>query len=513
MIYTTPRKARFTLEGRVANAAAFRADTADPTRFLYAGLAKPTEWKKTYNVDSISQTSPAVVRVFGHDIKTGDVVRIRDVVGMTEINGFGGVPIVVGSVTANTFQLVGVDSTSFAPYASGGFVDVIQENSFDDPNSSITSSNEVRKSLLALKRIPAADICHVVPKYVWETGEIYSSADNADASLEKKRFYVVNSTGRVYKCLWNSYSAQSSVQPTSTSLQPFTLSDGYTWKYMGTLKPSDRSLFETPDWMPIRSLEVDDGTDQWDVQNAAVGGTIDSIVILKNGSGYQIGDTLEIEGDGFGAVAQITQIQTGNGSITRAKIIDPGQGYSYARVRAISETGEGADFRPRISPIAGNGSDIVKELLGTHLMVRCEITGAGTSGLFPTQCSYRQVVLMKSPKDLNGKLITSDEIGTLMSFTMGSIVGSFQVGQAVTNPSGFMGTIVNVSGSIIKVVGANKTPAVGETLVTSTGSGSILALVEPSIDLSTGSVILVEHRHPTVRGQARTDSIRLILAC
>ena len=62
--------------------------------------------------------TPAVVTSTAHNgLTDGMVVTIAAVVGMTEINGK---VAVTRSTGANTFELVGVDSTSFTTYTSGG---------------------------------------------------------------------------------------------------------------------------------------------------------------------------------------------------------------------------------------------------------------------------------------------------------------------------------------------------------------------------------------------------------
>ena len=72
----------------------------------------------TYTVTGVTQASPAVVSVSSTaDMTTGDAVTFADVVGMTELNGNTYKVVVLGGVS---FQLVGVDSTGFTAYTSGG---------------------------------------------------------------------------------------------------------------------------------------------------------------------------------------------------------------------------------------------------------------------------------------------------------------------------------------------------------------------------------------------------------
>lgn len=68
-------------------------------------------------VTGITQANPAVVTSTAHGLDDGDVVRFDGVVGMTELNGR---TYVIDNVTANTFELIGVNSTAYAAYVSGG---------------------------------------------------------------------------------------------------------------------------------------------------------------------------------------------------------------------------------------------------------------------------------------------------------------------------------------------------------------------------------------------------------
>jgi hypothetical protein len=69
------------------------------------------------NITAITQANPAVVTVAGHLYSNGDTVYLNSVGGMTELNNGW---FTVANVTANTFELTGVDSTAYTAYASGG---------------------------------------------------------------------------------------------------------------------------------------------------------------------------------------------------------------------------------------------------------------------------------------------------------------------------------------------------------------------------------------------------------
>lgn len=99
-------------------------------------------------IEGISKTNPAVVTSAGHGLSDGDVVQISGVVGMTEVNGKR---YVVEVVTSSTFQLLGVDSTGYGTWASGGTWQVGEFSNFCDLtnyNRTGGTSPEISKTAL-----------------------------------------------------------------------------------------------------------------------------------------------------------------------------------------------------------------------------------------------------------------------------------------------------------------------------------------------------------------------------
>lgn len=72
------------------------------------------------NVEGISNADPAVVTITGHSFVNGDEVRIKDCVGMTEVNVGLKKAYTVANAGANTFELSGIDSTGWGTWTSGG---------------------------------------------------------------------------------------------------------------------------------------------------------------------------------------------------------------------------------------------------------------------------------------------------------------------------------------------------------------------------------------------------------
>lgn len=69
------------------------------------------------NITAITKANPAVVTSASHGYSDGDLIRIEDVVGMTELNGRS---FTVANSTTDTLELLDEDSTNFTSYVSGG---------------------------------------------------------------------------------------------------------------------------------------------------------------------------------------------------------------------------------------------------------------------------------------------------------------------------------------------------------------------------------------------------------
>jgi hypothetical protein len=78
-------------------------------------------------IKAISKANPAVVTDETHGRADGDTVFIDDALGMTEINGG---TYIINVLTADTYELVGVDSTAYGTYTSGAMVSVGEFSNF-----------------------------------------------------------------------------------------------------------------------------------------------------------------------------------------------------------------------------------------------------------------------------------------------------------------------------------------------------------------------------------------------
>lgn len=106
-------------------------------------------------ITGITQANPAVVTSNSHGLDNGDFVMLASVVGMEEVNDE---LFVVDNVTNNTFELVGIDSTGYGAYASGGTFDLGTMSNFCE----LTNYNRQGGSS---PEIPATTVCSSAAEY------------------------------------------------------------------------------------------------------------------------------------------------------------------------------------------------------------------------------------------------------------------------------------------------------------------------------------------------------------
>lgn len=95
-------------------------DDQEDGYFVDCGLTMDT----ALDIEGITNANPAVVTITGHGLSDGDTITIRNVVGMTELNGS---KFKVANKTDDTFELTDtddtdIDSTEYGVWQSGGEV-------------------------------------------------------------------------------------------------------------------------------------------------------------------------------------------------------------------------------------------------------------------------------------------------------------------------------------------------------------------------------------------------------
>mgnify|MGYP001161494880 CR=1 FL=1 len=289
------------------------------------------------------------------------------------------------------------------------------------PIDNFDQHDDVYDTLISAKKINSADVLRVIRKLTWKSGSIYEmyrhdysinnvSPQTSSTSLYNANYYILNSDFRVYECIYNGAAPSNSgngivslQEPVHTDLEPRLESDGYIWKYLYTIKPSDIIKFDSADYVPVPANWTT-STDVQDVRNAAVDGKIEVVTIEDNASAsYQFTGTkngVPIRGDGQDGLASVTFV---NGQPTAVQVTNGGTGYSFATLDLDSSVaGSGAEFSVIIPPAGGHGADIYRELGSNKVLVYSRIENSDvTNPDFPTGNQFARIGILKNPQ-VNG---------------------------------------------------------------------------------------------------------------
>lgn len=387
----------------------------------------------------------------------------------------------------------------------------------DEDPPTPTSSQQVMQSawdnMLVTKRVNSTNFSLAIKKNTWTSGTIYQSWDSEDGLLYDKSFFVITSANRVYKCLDRIPNTPSTVEPTDTGVTPVRLSDGYTWKFMYDISTNELNKFKDTEVIPVKYLLANDGSLQWQVQEYAVPGTINSIEVLNGGSGYTQSPNITITGDGTGAMA--TGVLDGN-RLKYIVITQPGSGYTWANI-TISGTGTGATARAIISPIKGHGWNPVEELFGSSVISTVTFEG-DESGVFPINIKFRQIGLIANPT-LNGSSTIADITGAnaqYMIANMSAVSGLFLEGEYLNNTTTGLTNVAQVikfdSNQLYLNVLRGSISANDQLQgVTSGITGEVITTVPHTLENYSGDMLYLENRAPISKIENQSETYRLII--
>lgn len=393
------------------------------------------------------------------------------------------------------------------------------------PNTSVASFNDIWKNMVAGKRITGNDIRHVVPRHNWQANTVYYAYDHLTDSLTLKdantQFYVLTDEFKVYKCLGNNYGGLSTVKPTSTlTSSQFQTTDLYIWKYMYTLSVEERARFLTPDFMPIKTLTLDDNSLQWIVQREATPGAIHNIIVTNGGSGYTSNNiTVTITGDGIDANAYAIRNVTTN-TISSIVVDSKGARYTYATVSVIANNeSNNAVVRAIISPPGGHGSDPLTELGGSYLLLNPKLQGVETGKLTAAN-DYRQVAFIEDPLIFGtSSIIGNTVVSQTTNFTLNGTSAEFledeivYQGDSLANAT-FKGTVVewDSANNFIKLNNIEGSPG-SELLIgnTSTGARFLSSTTNPDMEPYSGKLLYIDNIVPIERAEDQTETFQIVL--
>lgn len=405
---------------------------------------------------------------------------------------------------------------------NGSFVDDLNPQS---PGTA-TSNTEVQPwtDMYAAKRILSGDVSHVIPRYNWTSGQTYTEYNDIGTNILSDTFYVVTDEYNVYKCLSNNSSpvntsgVPSVYKPSgSSSNTVITTADGYVWKYMYTISTADALKFLTTTHIPVKYLESDDGSPQWQVQTDATPGAIEIIKVTSGGSGYDFAPTVTIIGDGDGATA--TAAISAN-TVTSITMTNRGSGYTNATV-VFSGGGSptvAATARAIISPKDGHGSNPVKELGGAFILMNVRLDG-NESDTFSTTNDFRKIGIVKDPLEYStSSRATNSVYRQTFRYELSSLTGSeFFSDQVVSFGANTASVVEYVPADggdppyLYTTLPSPKLFEVGNTISSATASATIAAITTPGLKPYSGEVIYMENRIAVTRSSNQVEDVKLIV--
>ena len=429
------------------------------------------------------------------------------------------------------------------------------------PKDNFDQENDYWDTMVALKKINSSDVRQVITKKFWSSGTIYdyyrhdySRSNPAKISgatnLYSSTYYVINQDYQVYICLQNGTNPDtpngrpSLDEPMFTDLEPRSAGssgDGYIWKYLYTIKPSEVIKFETSDFIPVPA-DWASSTANVAVRNNAVDGSIKIVTITNRGVGLGTANVtytrVPIKGDGTGAECTISI--DNDSRVDSITVSNQGSGYTYGNVDLIAKGVPTGTTRPTfdviITPTGGHGKDIYRELGAYNVLLYSRIENDNENPDFITGNQIARVGIVQNPESTSGTVLSSDKASALFAlrltgagYSSASFTADSYVKQTVATGTTAVGRVVNYDSNtgVLKywqdrtVAGFNTvgtaqtTPSYGFDLTEFTSSpstGGSLTIIPSSgsnltIDSAFTGISTVINNRTYYLGQALTNGI------
>ncbi len=292
------------------------------------------------------------------------------------------------------------------------------------PKDSFEQENDYWDTMIGLKKIYPGDINQVVKRNFWTSGTIYdmyrhdvsrtnTSKPSGATSLYSANYYVISEDYRVYICLQNGSDPENPTgrpsldQPTFTDLEPRIAGDsgdGYIWKYLYTIKPSEIIKFDSTNFIPVPKNWETNAENAAVRDNAISSGQLKIVTIKDRGSKVgppnKIYTKVPIVGDGSGA--EVTIITNNDSKIDSVTVSKGGSGYTYGSVDLVSggvPTGTTTpSFDVIIPPKGGHGADIYRELGAKNVLIFSRIENDSENPDFITGNQIARVGIIENPE-------------------------------------------------------------------------------------------------------------------
>jgi hypothetical protein len=304
----------------------------------------------------------------------------------------------------------------------------VWERNPPSPKDSFDQENDYWDTMVALKKIKATDVSQVVKKTTWSSGTTYdmyrhdisrtnTSKPSGVTSLYSANYYVINSDYRVYICLQNGTDPEnpsgkpSLDEPIFTDLEPREAGDsgdGYIWKYLYTIKPSEFLKFDTVNFIPVpKDWETSSENAAIRTNASATNNQLKIITITNRGVGVgtanRVYTNVPIKGDGSGAKATI--VINNDSKVESVTVSSGGDGYTYGTVDLVGGNVPTGTTTPTfdviIPPKGGHGADIYRELGAYNVLIYSRIENDIENPDFVTGNKIARVGIVENPQAYN----------------------------------------------------------------------------------------------------------------
>ncbi len=337
------------------------------------------------------------------------------------------------------------------------------DNTRPNPTDNFNYLNHTKDTMIFGRKINIDNARRVIRKETWTKGTNYEmyrqdysvtnpSPKTYSSRLYDAKYYVINKDYNVYICIDNGSSGINTVgelsqnEPLFTGLEPSAASgdtdDGYLWKYLFTVAPSDIIKFDATEYIPLPN----DWSSSTDAQIESVrdsgnsdvnNNQIKKVYIDDQGNGYQgnLGQEFNIVGDGTGGKVIIDVVGT---KITKTQVSVGGNGYTYGMVdlSSISSSALGsntpAKLVPIIPPSKGHGYDLYKELGADRVLIYARFDDSTKD--FPLDSKFAQIGIVKNPTSIGStSVFTQNQFSSVSSLYLSAWpAGTIAVGDVIT---------------------------------------------------------------------------------
>ena len=331
-----------------------------------------------------------------------------------------------------------------------------------NPTDNFNYINHAGDTQIFGKKVTSANVRRLITRRNWTQGTRYEmyrhdysvtspSPVTNSTRLYAANYYVMNKNFDVYICIDNGSSGISTTgnasqeEPLFTDLEPTRAGesgDGYIWKYLFTVPPSDIIKFDSTEYISVpgswpTSTETQIQSVRENGDSTINNNQIKKVYIDKQGFGYSqniVGREVDIIGDGTGAKVVIDT--DSNGKITKTNVSSGGQGYTYGMVdlgplgNSGVSVGNFAKLIPIIPPSKGHGFDLYKELGTDKLLIYARFDDSTKD--FPTDTKFAQISIIKNPTSIGSTATyTANEFSSVNAIKVVSPTGTPTIGEKI----------------------------------------------------------------------------------